>query len=205
VSNKLIVIEGLDGSGKSTLSNSLFKRIPTTFQYREPFDEDGFIANYLDSKFRFYPLDPLFLTFLYIRDRAENKYHVENQLRYWDVLCDRSRYSTYAYQNAMGVDMGKIREIEESFASPSIPDLVIFLDMPTRLAMERIGNRGSRSYYEKADFLAKVRRNYRDIFVHKKYDWLNCNSVVIDATLSEQEVLEGAIYSIGWLELNIAS
>jgi len=93
---------------------------------------------------------------LFIEDR---RWDVENRILPAlkdgkDIVMDRYYYSTMAYQGARGMDIGKIRKMND-FAP--VPDIVIILDIEPETAWERISRRGNDNYFEKLDYLGKVR------------------------------------------------
>ena len=79
---------------------------------------------------------------LFHEDRRE---HVESLIdpalsRGEVVILDRYYFSTMAYQGARGFDPVEIRRENEAFAP--VPDLLILLELPVKVAIERIGGRG---------------------------------------------------------------
>jgi len=176
---RLIVVEGIDGAGKTTLSKALHKRLkekgidcifscePTTGPYGKE------LRNLLKKE----KLSPQELTEYFLKDR---RWHVENIILpaledgKWIVL-DRYYLSTIAYQGAQGLSLKKLLMENETIA-PS-PDLIIFLNIPVELAIERVNKRGEElSIFEKKEFLRRVSEIY-----HKFLPWYN--HIICDATL----------------------
>jgi dTMP kinase len=158
----LIVLEGIDGTGKSTQAEILQDRLESagydTARFREPSDsrwgrEIRKKAAQADS------LTPVEELDLFQKDRREN---VEQNLKpaLYDkkvVILDRYYFSTMAYQGAKGIDTERIRKENESFAVP--PDLVFILDIRPADGLSRIEGRGPRALlFEREDYLEKVRR-----------------------------------------------
>ncbi|MBW6500113.1 MAG: dTMP kinase [Bacteroidales bacterium] len=185
---KLIVIEGIDGSGKST-QIKLLRDFLSAESYRceylhFPRTDTRFfgelIARFLRGEFgSLNEVDPYLVAMLYAGDRKDASMLISNWLkegRY--VLLDRYTYSNIAYQCAK-IDEPAERErlrkwilaLEfEHFRIPE-PDLNIFLDVPasfteTNLSTARSGN--DRSYLngirdiheENLFFQLKVREVY---------------------------------------------
>jgi dTMP kinase len=168
----LIVIEGIDGAGKSTqaeiLMNRLQKRGLDVVYFREP------SGSRWGQEIKRKALDPDSITpeeelELFQKDRKEN---VEKNLkpaleRNKIVVLDRYYFSTIAYQGAKGIDEERIKRMNEEFAVK--PDLVFILDINPHEGLGRIKNRRKKDrLFERADYLAKVREIFRG-FKGKKF------------------------------------
>ena len=160
-SGKLIVLEGIDGSGKTTQARTLLRRLRArglkAVFFREPtLGKWGRLirerAGRADSMTPEEELD------LFVRDRRED---VERNLgpalaAGKIVVLDRYYFSTIAYQGAKGIDPGRIRRMNERFAPRA--DLVFIFDIDPGAGLSRIGGRGQREeLFEREDYLAKVR------------------------------------------------
>ena len=170
----LVVLEGIDGSGKTTQARALLRRLrrrgfKAAF-FREPTRgrwgrEIKRLAARSDS------LTPEGELDLFVKDRREN---VEKNLRPAVrsgriVVLDRYYFSTMAYQGAKGIDVGRIRRMNEAFALA--PDLVLVLDVDARAGLARIrGRRRRDELFEREDYLVRVREIFRGLkgrrFVH---------------------------------------
>jgi dTMP kinase len=170
----LVVLEGIDGSGKTTQARSLLRRLryrgwKASF-FREPTRgkwgrEIKRLAARADS------LTPAEELELFVKDRRENvEKNLEPALRTGRiVVLDRYYFSTMAYQGAKGIDIGKIRRMNEAFAAR--PDLVIVLDVDAGAGLARIRGRKRRDeLFEREDYLVRVREIFRGLkgprFVH---------------------------------------
>lgn len=71
------------------------------------------------------------------------------------VVCDRYIYASFAYQGAQGVDSQWLQEINR-FAIK--PDLALYLDVPAETGMGRI--RRKKSLLEKLELQERVRKQY---------------------------------------------
>jgi dTMP kinase len=81
------------------------------------------------------------------------------------VLCDRFTDATYAYQGGgRGIPTSRIQALEDWVQGPLRPDLVLILDLPVALGMERVHRRGEhdRFEHEAQDFFERVRQTYLD-------------------------------------------
>jgi dTMP kinase len=181
----LIVIDGIDGTGKTTqakkLLESLNKKGFEAVYFREPSDSSWGLeikrkASRPDS------LSPEEELDLFQKDRIEN---VEKNLKpalgaKKIVVLDRYYFSTMAYQGARGIDPEMIKALNESFAIK--PDLVFILDVVPSEGLSRI--RKSRDsleeHFEREDYLAKV----REIFLSIEGE----NIHHIDASRPESEI-----------------
>ena len=157
----LVVIEGIDGAGKSTVIRRLAEHCaarglecvtsaePTRGQWglklRQSMAE-GRLS--LDEELS-----------LFLKDRAE---HVESLVRPAMeqgkvVILDRYYLSTAAYQGARGADPEWILAENEKFAPQ--PDLVLLLDFDPAGGLDRIRARGDApNTFEQLDSLREVRR-----------------------------------------------
>lgn len=151
---QLIVIEGIDGTGKSTqatmLAEALRKSHEEVVQSFEP--TNGPWGKKLRESATTGRLSIEDELDYFIRDRRE---HVENVIvpvmqRGGIVILDRYYFSTMAYQGARGLDPLKIREQNEQFAPK--PDILIILDLDVDTALQRIGVRdGQTNEFEKRE------------------------------------------------------
>ncbi|NOX75790.1 MAG: dTMP kinase [Gammaproteobacteria bacterium] len=80
------------------------------------------------------------------------------------VLCDRFTDATYAYQGGgRGIDIARIRTLEDWVQGSLRPDLTLLLDLPVEQGLARAGERGEldRFEQEQRDFFERVRAVYR--------------------------------------------
>ena len=160
----LLVIEGIDGAGKSTLGRQLAAHARahglTTVVSREP--TDGPHGTALRQSAKTGRLSLVEELDLFLQDRAE---HVATLIqpalaRGEIVILDRYYISTAAYQGARGADPAEIIARNEVFAPR--PDLVLLLDIDPLGGTGRILHRGDQpDDFEAVTSLAKV----RDIFL----------------------------------------
>jgi dTMP kinase len=117
-----------------------------------------------------------------VHNKAEDG--IENALqRGRDVLSDRYYYSSLAYQGSL-CDYEWVKQMNVGCPAIRRPDLCIFLDIPPRVALERIGRRGeAKEIYEKEDTLTV----FRDTFL-RVFESLGDNVAVVDASGTPDEV-----------------
>jgi dTMP kinase len=161
-----IVIEGIDGTGKSTQS----KRLAEWFRAqgcevvlsREP--TDGPWGKKLRESATTGRLSPDEELEYFLNDRRE---HVETKIKpaLADgkvVILDRYYFSTMAYQGARGFDPALIRQRNEEFATK--PDLLLILDLSVESAHKRIGARGDTvNEFEQLETLTRCREIFLSI------------------------------------------
>lgn len=164
----LIVIDGIDGTGKTTQAKRLLEKLRKegfdTVYFREPSDSPWGLE--IKSKAgRSGSLSPKEELDLFQKDRMEN---VEKNLKPAlesgrVVILDRYYYSTIAYQGARGIDPEMIKKMNESFAVK--PDLVFILDIDPSEGLRRIEKSRERleEHFEKEDYLVMVREIFRNI------------------------------------------
>lgn len=162
----LLVVEGLDGSGKSTLMRELESECRAAGRVcccsREPTQGEWGLK--LRESARQGRLSLEEELDLFVRDRAE---HVRALItpalsRGEVVILDRYYFSNAAYQGARGADPAGILERNEAFAPQ--PDLVLLLDCDPDCSLRRIQSRGNQpDAFEKRESLARVRQIYLSI------------------------------------------
>lgn len=199
-----ITIEGGEGSGKTTLSQSLCNELKnrgnSVLKTREPGGvplSEHIREILLDCNSDFLIGDRAEL-FLFLAARAQ---HVEElilpSLRQGKiVLCERFNDSTIAYQGgARHLGMRYVEDICMRAAEGFIePDLTFFLDLDPELGVERQRKEKKltdRLENEKLQFHREVRQGYlhlADKFPHR--------IVILDASSSKEEVLQAALLAI---------
>ena len=157
----LIVIEGIDGTGKSTqatmLAEALRKSGREVVQSFEP--TNGPWGKKLRESATTGRLSIEDELEYFINDRRE---HVEQLIiptieSGGIVILDRYYFSTMAYQGARGIDPQALRVKNETFAPQ--PDVLIILDLDVDIALQRIGVRdGEANEFEKRESLDFCRK-----------------------------------------------
>ncbi len=140
----IISLDGLSGSGKSTMAGRLASYIHSTFGrgvhlFREP-------SQFLRSAIKEYrgqpreERDPWVESYLLAADRRQQYLKEIEPLLGTDavILMDRSKYSAYAYQGE-DIPLEELVGLNRFFPEP---DLAFFLLCEPETAVERIGRRG---------------------------------------------------------------
>ncbi len=190
-----IVIEGIDGSGKSTACRAVSEGLRSAgydvVVTAEPTNEGvgaiirsgaaGRISQRAES-------------LLFTADRYEHTDRImEDVSQGRVVICDRYYASTIAYQSAKlegdSADTDWLRSLCEPFIQR--PDLVILLDIDPESSMSRVDARGEAgSKFENIAFLEQVREAYLELADDYGYE-------VIDATRPMDEVCADVMAIIG--------
>lgn len=184
------VIEGIDGSGKSTQAkliskyiSSKGKRVTVT---HEP--TSGFVGKMIKEVLREeVDADTLTLQMLFIADRADhlNKFVRPNISDGKIVISDRYFFSTIAFGGATGLDTRWLINIFDKFL---MPNAVFFIDVKPQIAMKRLALRGEkREKHDCKKILEKTRSQY--IKLKKRYK----NYFVINGNRSIKEVNEDIV------------
>ncbi len=153
-----VAIEGIDGSGKSTVIRLLADTLPRVYVTREP--SGGPIGRLIrEWALRGGSVDPYVDTLLFAADRIEHyRREIEPKLREnFLVVTERYIESSIAYQGAAGVPIDFIKYIN-SLVPKS--DLTVILDVDPQIAIARIARRGGVEKFEHVSFLRRVREIY---------------------------------------------
>ncbi len=154
------MIEGLDGSGKTTQATLLAEKLSKTYPVvltAEP--SRGKIGTFIREGCLYeqtrLPVEAEAL--LFAADRIE---HMQKKLKpALDegklVICDRYVYSTLAYQGSLGLSLDWIKTIN---ARALQPDFSIFIDVPPEKVIERLQRK--KSVMETLETQTKVREIY---------------------------------------------
>ena len=165
---RLIVLEGIDGTGKTTLSARLAAALRaaghTVVETREPWTSPAGqeLRRVLAAKER--TTSGVEELELFHADRAAHVAAlVAPALARGDwVVQDRTFWSTAAYQGARGLDVAAI--LARSAAIAPQPDLTVLLELSPEAALRRItANRAGTSSFEKLDDLRAVARVYGEL------------------------------------------
>ena len=153
-----IVLEGIDGCGKSTHSRLLTEWIESEGGKAHLITEPTqtklglLIREVLSGE---YEVSPHALALLFTADRMNHQDEIREKIGGGNtVVCVRYYYSTIAYQSAQGVDEDWLKKINEHALKP---DLALLLDIPVENACKRYSGC---EVFEKKRFLTKVRENY---------------------------------------------
>jgi len=163
---RYIAIEGIDGSGKTTIANLLYSKLSEKYNkitlMKEPYDNDlSKKIKEIISKEHEKNLDyGYLLALLFTADRSIKNIDLKKYLNSdYIIISDRSVYSTFSYQILYeGIDIEWIKCVSKYIIRP---DITFILDVDPRIAVERINSRNKNiTSYENTEFLKKVRENF---------------------------------------------
>ncbi len=134
-------------------------------------------------------VSPLAWLFLFSAARAQLLQEVVRPALAEDiaVVCDRYAPSTIAYQgHGHGLDMATVRAVTEAATGGLQPELVVLLDGPPALGLERKGTeKRDRFEAEALEFHERVRQGYLELARADQERWL-----VVDTGLSREQAAE---------------
>ena len=182
-----IALEGLEGCGKSTHTTRLGQHLNAVIT-REPggtrigTELRAILANPDNVE-----MDRRTEALLMAADRAQHMAEVIAPAleRGQHVVSDRSIYSTLAYQG-YGRQLGtaELLTISEWALRDRLPDIVIYIDVPTDVLNERLAKRDlDRFEREGAEFFARIAQGFSELQQAEPERW-----IVIDGTMSKDDV-----------------
>jgi dTMP kinase len=184
-----LVLEGIDGVGKSTLLRSLARALRrrglSVAVRREPADPRlGALAQSAAAE------DPWTGAVYFTVDRHLAAPDLERDLLRHDVvLQDRSFYSTLAYQGSALPPRDRRRLAELQRSATVTPDRVVLLDLSPAEAVRRLGGRAlQRGPLERLRTLRRVARAYRALARSNRWQVLDARAPPTDLL---RQVLDG--------------
>jgi len=214
---KLIVIDGLDGSGKATqtkllikkLKNNGYKTVTIDFpQYSSFFGQA--IGRYLKGEFgKAKDVSPYLISTLYSADRWQNKNKMEKWLKQGKIIiCDRYVSSNQIHQtgklktkNEKQKFLKWLDKLEfELFKIPK-PDLILFLNVHYKISQKLIEKRGNKKDIHESSLSHLVAAQKQSLeLVKKMNNWIEINCVENNEILSK-EIISEKIWQI--LRINL--
>ena len=200
--SKFIVFEGIDGSGKSTISQMLYEKMrevdADVYRTFEPTDSPigSVIKNILNKRI---VSDDKTIAALFLADRLDHILNpVTGMMQYLEkgthVISDRYYYSSYAYHVPM-LSMDWVINANKACADILRPDVVFYLKISAKESMRRINaSRKFTDLFETHEKMEKVIVNYNEAIAREgKKD----NVIIIDG---HQSV--AAIFTEVWNYVN---
>lgn len=195
---KLITLEGIDGSGKSTVAEKLQKN-PEIKAFKPVFTREptrGTLTGNAVEKAIQSDTDQLAELFLFTADHAEHLAKlIKPALEKGKiVISDRYSDSRYAYQGItlkthLENPLEWVKDLHRGWTI--VPDLTFLFDIRPEISIERCGKRGEQSKFEKLEFL----RGVREIFLKLAADDPE-RFIVIDASRSPEYIEKEVVKKI---------
>ncbi len=209
---KMIVIEGADGSGKTTQAKLLVdylkkQKVPVKYmdfpQYYPSFHGKT-VAKFLRGEFGgIDKVSPYLASLAFALDRASVKEQMEELLQKGELIVS-NRYATsnMAHQAAKFDDPEEkerfikwINELEYKVHKIPHEDIVIYLYVPWKIGIELTRQRGSMKYMEGKDdihesnieYRKKVEEMYLDLSTHNQ-NWVKIDCVEDGKLLSVEQI-----------------
>lgn len=205
-----LVLEGLDGSGKSEITRRLAQRLTAslgaervlaTYEPENDYAAGVYIRDVLGKRIT---VSPRTLALAFALNRAD---HNERMIAPFlaggsgrVLLCDRYYHSSLVYQSSGGLSVDDVWALNHTAL---IPDLTLFLDASPETCYQRTGKRtGERELFEER--FTETRAKYFSVF-----DMLRAREEqieIIDANVPIREVLNNIAAALdanapAWLRL----
>ena len=188
---KFIVLEGIDGSGKSSHATWLAERLAKegfpVVRTCEPTDGEigTVLRRYLKGEIK---ASERTVATLFLADRLD---HIQKSGGLLDLLasgrnvvCDRYLYSSVAY-NCGSESTEWVANLNQTAHDMLRPDLVVYLDLPVAVMEQRLQNRSYKEIYETVAYQRRVQERYVEALAR----WHD-NVVRVDCDRPKAEVAE---------------
>lgn len=182
-----IALEGLEGCGKSTHTKRLGEHLNAVITREPGGTRIGSLLRAILADTENTDLDRRTEALLMAADRAQHMAEIIQPAlsRGQHVVSDRSIYSTLAYQGygrKLGTDA--LLSISTWALNNRLPDMVIYIDVPTDILNERLAKRDlDRFEREGPEFFARIAQGFTELRNADPARW-----IVIDGTMSKDDV-----------------
>jgi len=186
-----VVIEGIDGSGKTTIAIKLFEmlnkvykdKIKLTFEPHDPSCAGYYIRQVLMKKIHNVPLKTLALAFAVNRaDQCQREiipFLTKGKSKQKLVICDRYYLSSLVYQSDDQITFDQIMDLNSSAIKP---DLIIFLNASNKVCYERLKKRQEDKELFEIN-LSKVKKKYQHAIEYLKSKGNNIVEINSDSSM----------------------
>ncbi len=191
---QFVTFEGIDGSGKSTISKLVFKKLKSQgYDVVLTYEPTNSWIGKIVQKCIETNTDPFITAFTFIADRIDHCKKIKKWLENGKiVICDRYAESTYAYQGAQMQDLidNPIKWLKElSNNRIIIPNRTYVFVINPKESIARIQNRNKLIPFEKINFQEKVHKNYLLLAKGRRF-------LKVDATKTIDELVNICINDI---------
>jgi dTMP kinase len=199
-SSLLIVIEGIDGSGKTSLAKGIKEELKNQHQIVLTKEPGGTQLGKMLRKIlqeQDVPVCPKAEFLLFAADRAQHfKTLVLPELKLGKiVISDRMGDSSVCYQGyGRGLDINEIKQVNKWATSNRKADLTLFVDIDVEEAFKRIyGREDDITVFEKKELIQKVQFGFKDLYKNRN------DVVTLDGTAKPEELVKQAVAAINKL------
>jgi len=167
---RFYVFEGIDGSGKTTVSRKIFEKLVEVVRNEVILTAEP-TRSWLGDAVRKgleECVSPLTEALLFLADRSEHTERIKNWMAGGAiVLCDRYNPSTLAYQGPlikMQIGEGALEWLKSISRQITIqPDITFLFSVEPEEALKRIGGRDVKTKFERLNFLREVSETYHKL------------------------------------------
>lgn len=191
----ILCIEGVNGSGKSTVAEALVRSLEALSRPAKRIDPANLTSfgktvrrAILDTPADQLSADAEALAFTAARMQAAPSLKYEE--KFTTVVLERWAGAPVAFGKATGVDDALLDKLSALMTKALAPDKVLLLDVPGKVAADRLANAPNKNRFETAgaSSLEKIRQGY--------LAWARANNVpVVDGT-AERELVARAVQSL---------
>lgn len=183
-----VVIEGLDGSGKTTVAKELAKseNIKFTYEPNDPSAAGLFIRDILQKKITTF--HPRVLAYAFAANRLDHNYRVINP---WlekagnIVISDRYYLSSLVYQSSKDFPFERVIELNEL---ARLPDIIFFINVTNETCYQRLNKRNQPLELFEGR-LSETRKKYFDAILFLR-ETRQENIIEIDGNGTVKDTLE---------------
>lgn len=182
-----IALEGLEGCGKSTHTKRLGENLGAVITREPGGTRIGSLLRGILADTENTDMAPRTEALLMAADRAQHMAEVVQPAldagRH--VVSDRSIYSTLAYQGyGRRLGVPDLLSISTWALAGRLPDLVVFIDVPTEILNQRLAKRNlDRFEREGAEFFARINDGFHELMTADPSRW-----IVVDGTAPKDDV-----------------
>lgn len=192
---KFIEVEGIDASGKTTLTRNLYEHFKDERTLKLVFPDHTSVTGsvlraWLGKEWTtgVQYIDALAFQCLQIVNRLDLMPEDLNDYDY--LIADRYYMSGLVYGSCDGLDMDWLISVQERLPKP---DISFYLKVPVSVSFERKDAKKRDRYEENRDYIERVAAKYDEVFDRLKGLGLKTKFYELDGTKSEQDVLQDAL------------
>jgi dTMP kinase len=195
--NMNVVVEGINGSGKSTAMDRVVEQLKADGRSIRAFDPASAtpwgmsLRNSLVATSWTENLSPTAAAFAFAACRVNGLRAFEKPTTQEIILLERWSGAVISYGDGTGADSGALGHVAAAMNSLFTADLEILIDLPVEVAADRLKRKGSNNWYELDGraVLSRVRESYRR--------WAErCGAYVIDGNQAVELIVDDILAQI---------